>query len=123
MTLTKALIAIILVTLIPGCATLISGQKTEVNIVSTPSEAKCNYNGQTTITPGRLLIDKQKDTVLISCNKPGYIARTGLVYSKFNPITLLNILTGPLMIVGFPLDFYNGSSWEQTNYLDITLRQ
>lgn len=113
--------SLVFCTLFTGCATIISGKKTEVNVTSSPSQATCNYDGQEIITPGVLMVNKQKDTTVISCVKAGYRSNTGMIKSSFNTFTLLNLLTGPVAVIGIPTDLITGAIWEQNNYIKVTL--
>lgn len=96
---TKGLVALILVTALSGCATILSGKSQTVTLNSNPPGARCEVTREGRIigvvenTPGAITIDKTKHNLDIKCSKEGYVdssefGKSGTEGSVFGNIIL-----------------------------------
>ena len=66
-----------------GCATVIDGGGQVISINTVPSGADCalvrdgTWIGQVVSTPGSIAVDPGRDTIVVTCAKPGYGAVVG----------------------------------------------
>lgn len=107
----RVLAGLVVVSLLPGCATVVRGTKGKYTITSTPPEADVALStGQTCVTPCKLKI-KRKTGFTATISKSGYVSRTETVESKMSggggAAAAGNILAGG--IIGGIVDGANGS--------------
>ena len=108
---TRAASALVIVCLLPGCATVVRGTKAKYSIVSMPPAADVALStGQTCVTPCKLKI-KRKNGFTATISKPGYVTKTETVESKVSggggAAAAGNLLAGG--IIGGIVDGANGS--------------
>jgi uncharacterized protein YceK len=88
-----------------GCATVIKGTTQSVAITTPPTEgATCTLsskegNWQVT-SPGVARVQKSKEDIQVSCQKPGWQTATATIPSNFQGWTLGNLLIGGVIGVG-----------------------
>lgn len=107
----RALAALVVVSVLPGCATVVRGTKGKYTITSMPPTADVALStGQTCVTPCKLKI-KRKNGFTATISKPGYVTKTETVESKISggggAAAAGNILAGG--IIGGIVDGANGS--------------
>ncbi len=108
---------------ISGCAAMFSGTTSNVNITSTPSGADCNVTDHGVHTPGNVVLSKSSSDLTINCSKEGYEEGSSQILSTFNTTSLINILTGYGLVIGFIIDFSTGAAWEYTDHVNVNLVQ
>jgi hypothetical protein len=108
----KILVSIVLIGLMAyGCATIISGSKQEMNITSSPSNAKVTINGKSVgTTPVSKDIKRKKDNVSIKIELEGYETYTTTLNRKFNAWYLGNLVFGGL--IGIIVDPITGAIYK-----------
>ena len=98
------------VSLISGCATIISGENQTVTIQSVPDGAEVVING---VVKGKTPITfplKREDGSVLELRKEGYKTHSGILHTELNAMFWGNILIGGL--VGSTTDTVTGSSRE-----------
>lgn len=109
----KAVVAVaILGAAVSGCATIIKGSSQEIAVNTAPAEgAECVlHNSEGTwrlTTPGKVKVDKTKNDITLTCEKPGYRNSTDTVVSGFEAWTLGNLVLGG--VIGLGVDAATGS--------------
>jgi hypothetical protein len=92
-----------LLSFLSGCAAVIEGTTQDIEVTTIPPGASCNFLrdgqqlGSILTTPGSFHVDKTKDDLTISCQKPG-IGQGSLLdasgYPKYNWLYIL--VGGPI---------------------------
>jgi hypothetical protein len=72
-------------------------------------------------TPGNIVVPKSHSDLTINCKKEGYVDGYSSVESSFNTVSLVNILTGYGLVIGFIIDFSTGAAWEYPSHVSINL--
>jgi len=119
----KALIICTLFLIMTGCAAMFTGTTSTINVTSTPSGADCDVTGHGVHTPGNITIEKSSDDLNIVCQKEGYETSSSKIESTFNPTSLVNILTGYGLVIGFIIDFSTGAAWKYVDHITVNLPQ
>ena len=120
----RVIAAIVVVSNLSACATVVRGTKAKYSINSTPAAADVALStGQSCVTPCNLKI-KRKNGFTATFNKPGYQSQTAHVDSKVSggggAAAAGNILAGG--IIGGIVDGANGSlNSFYPSKLDVTL--
>ena len=114
-------LAVSVVMLTTGCASMFSGTTSNVNVTSTPTGADCNVTGHVVHTPGNIVLEKTHSDLTINCQKEGYVDGSAKIISSFNTTSLVNILTIYGMVIGFIVDFSTGAAWEYANQVNVNL--
>ena len=110
---------------VSGCATIIEGSSQAIAIDTTPPGASCSVEreGQQissiASTPGSAHVDKSKNDITVTCNKPGYREAKMSYSPKFNGTTFGNIIAGG--VIGVAVDASTGANYEYPNQVSITL--
>lgn len=82
-----------------GCATIFTGSRQNVRINSYPSGAGIFLNGDSLgVTPGRVRLKKGFDAKVLVLKKSGYQDKEFHVESAFNPVTLLDVFIGVIVL-------------------------
>lgn len=120
-----SIVAISSLSLLPACASIVSGSTQEVLINTTPTGADCalNRQGETIArvnpTPGGANIKKTKYDLNIVCNKKGYQETTYINKSGSEGSTFGNIILGGG--IGWAVDSANGADNHYDSPINITL--
>ena len=121
----KKIISVILVlsisTINTGCASMFTGTTSNINVTSTPTGADCDVTGHGVHTPGNVVLEKSSSDLTVTCQKEGYEDGSSRIISSFNTTSLVNILTGYGMVLGFIIDFSTGAAWEYNNQVNVNL--
>ena len=104
-----------------GCAAMFTGTTNNINVTSTPSGADCDVSGHGVHTPGNVVIAKSSNNLSVVCQKEGYETGTSGAESTFNTVSLVNILTGYGLVIGFIIDFATGAAWEYPSHVNVNL--
>jgi len=108
-----------------GCATLTTSPSQTVTIQTAPPAALCTFTrdgelvGIVNPTPGTLSVSKSHHDLTVRCTKEGYLEASGTVGSRFQAMTLGNILFGGL--VGVVVDASSGAMTKYEPQITITL--
>jgi hypothetical protein len=108
-----------------GCATLTTSSSQTVTVQSDPPGAMCTFMrdrelvGLVNPTPGSLSVSKSRVDMTVRCVKDGYLEASGVVGSRFQPMTFGNILFGGL--VGVVVDASSGAMTKYEPQITITL--
>jgi hypothetical protein len=111
--------------LLCGCATITEGSDQSVTVMTDPSGAQCELRREGSIigvvnpTPGTVQIDKDKDTITISCELEGYERGMGTLDSEFEGMTAGNLLFGG--IIGVGVDAASGAMHEYPSTFTLIL--
>ena len=100
---------------------MFTGTSSNINVTSTPTGADCNVTGYGVHTPGNIVLPKSSNDVTINCQKEGYVDASSTINSSFNTTSLVNILTGYGLVIGFIIDFSTGAAWEYNNQVNVNL--
>lgn len=121
----KKTLAIIAVTLLPACSSIIEGTSQEVVINTNPAGADCALNregitiARVNPTPGAATIKKTKHDITILCNKAGYQQATYMNKSGSAGATFGNIVAGGG--IGWAIDSAAGADNKYDSPVNITL--
>jgi len=121
----RAVLALVAISLLSGCATLTTSSSQTVTMTTEPPGAACTFkrNGQVmgvvNPTPGSLLVSKSHTAIDVSCSKEGFLDATGSVGSRFQAMTFGNILFGG--IIGIAVDAASGATAEYEPTITIRL--
>lgn len=113
--------------LLCGCATITQGSDQSLTVMTHPSGAECELRREGSIigvvnpTPGTVQIDKDKDTITVSCELDGYERGVGTVESDFEGMTAGNLLFGG--IIGVGVDAASGAMHEYPSTFTLILQQ
>lgn len=116
---------LLLATFTTGCATITKGSSQSVTINTDPPGANCTLNregamiGAVAQTPGTLLLEKDKDTVTVSCKKEGYSESIQPLEAAFQGMTFGNILFGGL--IGVAVDGMSGAMHQYPSLVTVLL--
>jgi hypothetical protein len=111
--------------LLTGCATVTTGSKQSITLLSDPEGATCLMEregetiGAVSSTPGSVMVGKDKDPIDIACNKPGYLDGSRTVESTFQGATLGNVLIGG--VIGIAIDAGSGAMNRYPESVELTL--
>ncbi len=121
----KALLAVPLL-LVSGCATIINGTSQSVTVSTSPPNASCAVDrmgeriGVVPQTPGSLRVDKSKNSLTVTCAKPGYQTASVTRPPSFSLVTLGNAIAGGLIGVG--VDFATGANFKYPEEVQMGLQ-
>lgn len=108
-----------------GCATVTKGGTQSLTISTDPPGASCTMNregaliGAVPQTPGTIQIDKDKDTITVSCKKEGFFESVAVLASEIQGMTFGNILLGG--VIGVAVDGISGAMHQYPPMISITL--
>ncbi len=98
-----------------------AGTTSNINVTSTPSGADCDITGHGVHTPGNVVLSKSHSDLIVNCQKEGYESGSSSVPSTFNATSLVNILTGYGLVLGFIIDFSTGAAWKYVDQVNVNL--
>ena len=111
-----------------GCSTIIEGRHQELSINSEPPGAACKLEregaqiGAVAATPGTVLVEKTKNDILITCEKPGYQTASLKNHSDSAAATAGNILLGLLGgPIAWGIDSATGADNKYDSPVSLTL--
>ena len=111
--------------LLTGCATVTTGAKQSITLLSDPEGATCLMEregetiGAVSSTPGSVMVGKDKDPIEVACNKAGYLPGNRTVESTFQGATLGNVLIGG--VIGVAIDAGSGAMNRYPESVELTL--
>jgi hypothetical protein len=120
-----AALAAVAAALLAGCATLTTSSSQTITLVTEPPGAACTFRREGQVvgivnpTPGSLMVHKSHSALDVICAKEGFVDATGSVGSKFQAMTLGNILIGGL--VGIAVDAASGATAEYEPQITIRM--
>ncbi len=100
---------------LPGCATIMHGSTQSLSVITEPPGAACKLErdgimiGSVSPTPGTLRIDKNKNDILVTCNREGFEATAVRHVSEFGAATIANVVAGGL--IGVAVDAISGANF------------
>ena len=119
--------SLLLLSLLPGCATLVNGTSQTVTVATTPPSASCTLDrvgarvGVIPQTPGSLRIDKSKNELSVTCSKDGFDTATVTRSPSFSGATFGNIIAGGL--VGVVVDAASGANYAYPDTIELALNR
>ena len=108
-----------------ACSSIVDGSSQELTINTNPAGATCSLErhgeqlGSTGPTPSKIVIEKTKYDITITCNKDGYQEATYLNHSGADGATFGNIILGGG--IGWAVDSATGSDNKYENPVNLTL--
>jgi len=121
----NAVTAIICVSLLSACSSIIEGTSQEIMVNTNPAGANCSLEreglsiARVDPTPGAATIKKTKYDITIRCNKQGYEEATYLNHSGTAGATFGNIILGGG--VGWAVDSAAGADNKYDSPVNITM--
>jgi hypothetical protein len=108
-----------------GCATVIKGTSQSVAVTTPPTTgAACTLSskeGNWQITsPGVAAVQKSKEDIQVSCQKPGWQTATATIPSNFQGWTLGNLLIGG--VIGLGVDAASGAMNEYPGAFQVPMQ-
>ncbi len=110
---------------VSGCATVIKGSDQSVTIITDPTGAVCELERDgTTIavinpTPGTAEIDRDKDMVLVTCERESYETSVAQLSSEFTGYTFGNLLLGGF--IGVAVDAASGANSQYPDSITVIM--
>ncbi len=111
--------------MLSACATIVNGTSQSVTVSTTPPAATCTLDrvgariGAVAQTPGSVRLDKSKNDLSVTCNKPGYQTATVVRGPSFNGWTFGNIVAGG--VIGAVVDASSGANYEYPSDIRLDL--
>ena len=109
---TKALyllgLVLVLVGVLPGCATVFSGGPENIQVTSDPPGAKFNYGAYSGTTPTSIMVPRKALVTFATFRKDGYEEKTVPVITGIQGVTWIGILFWPALII----DFVTGNAYK-----------
>jgi len=124
-TIMKNYIALIAITLLTACSSIIEGTSQEIVVNTNPASADCSLEregisiARINPTPGAVTIKKTKYDITVKCNKDGYQEATYINNSGSAGATFGNIALGGG--IGWAIDSAAGADNKYDSPLNITL--
>ena len=106
-----------------GCGTIIEGTTQNIAVTTSPPGGHCdlNRNGEHIAalyaTPGRVIVDRTKNDIVLTCNKPGYQTASVNLESDYSAATFGNIILGGA--VGWAIDSADGADNKYPSTADV----
>lgn len=120
------LAALALPWLLPGCASIVSGQ-TQVLSVQTPGceAARCELSNDkgkwfVSSTPGTVTVNRSYNNLQVLCSKDGVEAEPASFASTTKGMAFGNILFGG--VIGAGVDIHNGAAYDYPQLLSVPMR-
>jgi len=122
---------LVLASLLPSCASIVSGTAQQIKVASTPTGADCvllrkaedisgeQQIGQVSPTPGEVTVEKTKYDITVKCNKPGYLEGIAYLNSGNEGSTLGNIILGGG--IGWAVDSARGADNKYEEFVNVPL--
>ncbi|MEL6373711.1 MAG: hypothetical protein AAFR04_07060 [Pseudomonadota bacterium] len=110
-----------------GCATIVEGTSQKLTVNTAPQGANCvlNRNGErigaVASTPGTVDISNSRHDILISCDRAGYSRTQATLNSRFQAMTLGNLLVGG--VVGVVVDAGSGAMNKYDKAITIPMQR
>lgn len=111
--------------LLSGCATATRRTVQEIEII-TPGvkEADCDMrtpkDRYRAITPDKVLVEKSRYDITVTCYKQDYITAVETISSKFSGTSVGNVVTG--IIPGYFIDWNTGAMYEYPEKVEIEMK-
>ena len=121
----KKIVALSLLVLAPGCATIMEGSSQSVTVTTDPAGANCTVDragqhiGQVFPTPGSIHLDKSKNDLSVTCSHDGYQTATVAQSPKFQGTTFGNIVAGGL--IGVAIDAASGANFQYPSEVKVLM--
>lgn len=121
----KAAIAVTLLVMAPGCATVVKGGSQSLSVSTSPEPgATCVLTSPsgvnlTLVTPNAVTVERSKHDITVTCNKDGFEQAVAVVASKFNGMTLGNILIGG--VIGVGIDAASGAMNDYPSSVNVQM--
>ena len=110
---------------ISACSTIIEGTSQDITVGTIPPEAACDLErdgaiiAQIATTPESATVEKNKQNILITCRKAGFMDGTYSNKSDFAGATAGNLLLGG--VIGIGIDAATGAANKYESNVMITL--
>lgn len=109
----KVLTLILMLAVLSGCASVLSGTSQTITVNSEPQGAECKLIREGNViqtvpaTPTQVSVEKSKHDITVECTKPGYGVGKGVINSGSSMTTAGNILLGGG--IGWAIDSARGA--------------
>ena len=96
-------LGLLLLLLLPGCATIVDGTTQTLTVRTAPVGATCSILrgpdvvGMVPSTPGTILLHRERPDLTVVCDKPGWDRSVKVLPSKFTAVTVGNLFFGGLI--------------------------
>jgi hypothetical protein len=126
----KNLHSILVLSMLSGCASVLSGGTQSVTVV-TPNVEGANCSLTDSLgriwyikeTPGSAVVRKGDGPITVICQKDGYAKATGLLKEKIAGASYGNLALGPAAPIGYFVDSLSGSTQKYNPVLEINLEK
>jgi hypothetical protein len=126
----KALNSIIMIGLLSGCASITSGGKQTVTVITPNIEgASCSLSDSkgrvwyVEETPGTALVKKGDGPISVICEKQGYLKGTALIDQELTPSSYGNLALGPAAPIGYFMDSMTGSAQRYKSSIEVPMEE
>lgn len=127
-----SILAIALVFSLGGCATVLTGSESKINIQVVESgnnklltDLQCSVSDRDGIiyslpnNPGYIRVPKGQGTLKVECFKAGYVQQNMGIAQKINGVTLVNVIFWP----GFIIDAASGKMQKYPSKVTIQMKK
>jgi hypothetical protein len=112
-----------------GCVSILEGTSQEIKVVTNPDNANCVFEregkpiGTVDNTPGLLKVRKDKDDIIIKCDKAGYEQASYLNHSGVTATIAANVAMDVVLTAGLSsiVDSADGADNKYDSVVNITM--
>lgn len=122
--------SILVLSLLSGCASVLSGGTQSVTIVTPNADgANCSLTDSlgrvwhVTETPGTVVVRKGHGPITVICQKDGYAKATSLLDEKIAGASYGNLALGPAAPIGYLVDSLAGSTQKYNPVMEMNLQK
>jgi len=126
----KILYSILIISLLSGCASIVSGGRQNVTVITPGIEgASCSLTDSAgrvwyvEETPGTALVKRGDGPITVICNMEGYAKGIGVIKEKIAGANYGNLALGPAAPIGYFVDSLGGSAQKYENMVEISLEK
>ena len=126
----KVLFSIIILGVLSSCASIVSGGRQVVTVVTPDAEgAECSLSDSKgrvwyiEQTPGTALVKRGDGPISVICHKEGFAKGSALVHEKIAGANWGNLALGPAAPIGYFVDGLSGSAQKYESSVEILLEE
>jgi len=126
----KVLYSIILLSLLSGCASVVSGGRQTVTVLTPDADgASCSLSDSKgrvwyiEETPGTALVKKGDGPISVICAKDGFAKGNGMIQEKIAGSNYGNLALGPAAPIGYLVDSMSGSAQKYESRVEVYMEE
>lgn len=126
----KVLSSIIMITLLSGCASVVSGSRQTVTVLTPDVEgASCSLSDSkgrvwyVEETPGTALVKRGDGPISVICHKDGYSKGAAMISEVIAPANYGNLALGPAAPIGYLVDGITGTGQKYKSSVEVYMEE